>query len=83
MSETTGVPEISGIALFSEKKFTGHTLNKKESIIIQVIQKKTWKIYKLSYTWEKDGKSYPVTVELGQKFKKNGTFTERQDRCNL
>ena len=43
MSETTGTPEVSGVALFSEKVFTGHTLDNEESTIVQVLQKKTWK----------------------------------------
>ena len=77
MSETTDVPEISGIALFSEKIFTGHTLNKKESIIVQVIQKNPGKYSSFTYTWEKDGKSYPVTVELGR-YKKKWEFTESE-----
>ena len=75
MSETTGVPELSGLALFSEKKFTGHTLNKEESIIVQVIQKKPGKYTNFTYTWEKDGKSYPITVELGR-YKKKWKFTD-------
>ena len=57
MSETTGVPELSGLALFSEKKFTGHTLNDKESIIVQVIQKKTGKYTNFTYMREKDGEN--------------------------
>ena len=75
MSETTGVPEISGVALFSEKKFTGHTLNKEESIIVQVIQKKPGKYVNFTYTWEKDGKSYPITVVLGR-YKKKWEFSD-------
>ena len=64
MSETTGTPEVSGVALFSDKVFTGHTLDKKESTIVQVLQKKPGKYTMFTYMWEKDGKSYPITVEL-------------------
>ena len=45
MSETTGVPEISGIALFSEKNFTGHTLNRRGVHYRPSYSKKTWKVY--------------------------------------
>ena len=43
MSETAGIPEVAGVALFSGKDFTGHTLDKKESIIVQVLKKKPGK----------------------------------------
>lgn len=64
MSETTGTPELSGVALFSEKVFTGQTLKMEESIIVQVLQKKPGKNVSFTYMWKKDGKSYPITVEL-------------------
>ena len=64
MSEKTGTPEVSGMALFSDKVFTGHTLDKKESTIVQVLRKKPGKSVSFTYMWEKDGKSYPITVVL-------------------
>ena len=64
MSETTGAPELSGVALFSDKVFTGHTLDIEESTIVQVLQKKPGKYVSFTYMWEKDGKSYPITVVL-------------------
>lgn len=75
MSEATGLPELSGLALFSEKKFTGHTLNRKESIIVQVIQKKTGKYSNFTYMREKDGKTSPITVKLDRN-KKKWKFTD-------
>lgn len=63
MSETTGTAEVSGVALFSDKVFTGHTLEKKESIIVQILRKKSGKHPTFTYIWEKDGNSYPITVE--------------------
>ena len=63
MSEKTGMPEVSGVALFSEKVFTGHTLDEKESVIAQLLQKKPEKNVSFTYMWEKDGKSYPITAE--------------------
>ncbi|MHA6260866.1 Ger(x)C family spore germination protein [Sporosarcina sp. CAU 1771] len=64
MSEMTGTPEVSGVALFSGNVFTGHTLDKKESTIIQVLQKHLGKHTMFTYTWEKDGKSFPISVQL-------------------
>ena len=63
-------PEVSGVALFSDKVFTGHTLDKKESTIVQVLQKKPGKFTLFTYMWEKDGKSYPITVKLASYKKK-------------
>jgi spore germination protein KC len=65
MSETTGTPEVSGVALFSDKVFTGHTLDNEESTIVQVLYKKPGKYTLFTYMWEKDDKSYPITVSLG------------------
>ena len=59
-----GIPEVSGIALFSEKVFYGATLDKKESTIVQFLEKKPGKYSRFTYVWKKDGKSYPITVEL-------------------
>lgn len=70
MSEKTAMPEVSGVALFSDTVFTGHILDQKESKIIQILRKKTGKYTMFTYTWEKDGKSYPITVELASYKKK-------------
>ena len=70
MSEMDGVPEVSGIALFSDKVFTGHTLDKEESIIVQILKKKPGKYAMFTYMWEKDDITYPVTVELATYKKK-------------
>ena len=64
MSETTSTPEVSGVALFSNKVFTGHTLDSEESTIVQVLYKKPGKHTLFTYMWEKDDKSYPITVIL-------------------
>lgn len=70
MSETTGTPEVAGVALFSDKVFSGHTLDAKESKIIQILKKKRGKYSMFTYEWEKEDKTYPVTVELGRYNKK-------------
>lgn len=64
MSEVNGTPEVSGVALFSGKVFTGQTLDKEASTIVQVLRKKPGKFTLFTYMWEKDGKSYPITVGL-------------------
>jgi spore germination protein KC len=70
ISETSGKPEVSGIALFSDKFFTGHTLSKKESIIVQILKKKPGKYAFFTYLWKKDDKTYPITIELAAYKKK-------------
>lgn len=64
MSEKTGAPEVAGVALFSEKTFSGHTLNAKESTIVQVLKKKPGKYVIFTYEQRKEDKIYPVTVTL-------------------
>jgi len=69
MSEKNGTPEVFGVALFKDKVFTGHTLGKKQSTIVQVLRKKIGKHTMFTYPWEKDGKSSPITVQIST-FKK-------------
>lgn len=64
LSKETGFPEVSGVALFNRKEFSGHYLNLKESGILTILQKKGQKKHaQFSYEWEKDGIKYPITVE--------------------
>jgi len=70
MSETTGTPELSGVALFSDKVFTGHTLDREESTTIQILRNKPGRDAEFTYMWEKEGKSYPITVEIASYKKK-------------
>ncbi|NYF24721.1 Ger(x)C family spore germination protein [Sporosarcina sp. JAI121] len=70
MDEKTGIPKISGLALFSDKAYTGRTLDKEESIIVQVLQKKPGKYSMFTYIWKKEGEPYPLTVELARYKKK-------------
>lgn len=64
LSKETKFPEMSGVALFNKKEFTGEYLNLKESRILTMLQKKGQKKYaQFTYEWEKDGKKYPITVE--------------------
>ncbi|MGN7386495.1 Ger(x)C family spore germination protein [Sporosarcina sp. SAFN-015] len=64
MTERTGLPEVTGVALFSGKTFSGHTLNAKESTIVQVLKKKPGKYVLFTYEQKKGEKIYPVTVSL-------------------
>ncbi len=70
ISEMTGTPEVAGVALFSGKVFSGHVLDEKESIIVQVLKKKPGKFTVFTYEWEEEGVKYPVTVELDRYKKK-------------
>lgn len=72
-------PEVSGVALFSNRVFTGRTLDQEESKIVQVLQKKTGKYTLFNYMWEKDDKSYPITVELARYKKKWDIKDDRID----
>lgn len=75
ISKKTEMPEVSGVALFNEKVFSGHYLNLKESLILTILRKKGQKKYaQFSYEWEKDDVKYPITVEYsGRKRKWNIT----------
>ncbi|WP_252503326.1 Ger(x)C family spore germination protein [Sporosarcina sp. Marseille-Q4943] len=79
MSETTGTPGVVGIALFSDKVFTGRTLDAKESTIVQILKKKPSQYAMLTYEREKEGKMYPVTVAL-VKYKKKWDI--KDDKIN-
>ncbi|MCM3743144.1 Ger(x)C family spore germination protein [Sporosarcina luteola] len=70
MSEATGTPGVEGVALFSDKVFSGHTLNAKESTIIQILKKKPGKSAMFTYKWKKEDKDYPVTVTQNKVKKK-------------
>ena len=64
LSKETGFPEVSGVALFNRKEFSGHYLDLKESRILTILQKKGQKKYaQFTYEWEKDDVKYPITVE--------------------
>ena len=70
MSETTGAPGVEGVALFSDKVFSGHTLDAKESTIVQILKKKPGNYTMFTYVWEKEDKKYPITVGLVRYSKK-------------
>ncbi|WP_391209246.1 Ger(x)C family spore germination protein [Psychrobacillus sp. L4] len=60
MSKEGDIPELVGVALFSEKKFSGKTLNKDESIILQLMKKKKGKYPYLTFTH----KEIPITIKV-------------------
>ncbi|MBO0586360.1 Ger(x)C family spore germination protein [Sporosarcina sp. E16_8] len=64
IDKESGIPEIAGTALFSEKKFTGKTLDKKESIIFNLLRTKQGRYTRFSYMWKSGGKVSPLTVEV-------------------
>ncbi|HJF32594.1 MAG TPA: Ger(x)C family spore germination protein [Sporosarcina psychrophila] len=70
IAKETGFPEVFGTALFKDKVFSGHYLDRKESAILQGLQKKKNKYLQFIYIWEKDGVKYPITVEYVKSKKK-------------
>lgn len=64
LSKKTKQPEVSGVALFSGEKFSGHYLDLKDSRLLTALQKKGRKMNtQFTYEWQKEGKRYPITVE--------------------
>ncbi|MFC5603392.1 Ger(x)C family spore germination protein [Sporosarcina koreensis] len=57
-----GVPTIEGIALFSNKKFTGKVFKKQEAVLASVMKKKLGKYTRLSFDWKE--KNTPITIEV-------------------
>ncbi|QUW22382.1 Ger(x)C family spore germination protein [Sporosarcina sp. Marseille-Q4063] len=72
ISEHTKLPEVSGVALFSDRQFSGHYLDAKESLIMTLMMKKgkKKKYAQFTYLWEENGVEYPITVEHVKKKKK-------------
>ena len=64
IGKESGIPEIAGTALFNKREFTGETLDKKESILLNLLRKKQGKYTRLSYMWKSGGKESPLTVEV-------------------
>ena len=57
-----GLPSIDGIALFSNQKFTGTTLKKKEAVLASIMKKELGKYTRLSYEWEQ--KESVISIEI-------------------
>ncbi|WP_192797520.1 Ger(x)C family spore germination protein [Psychrobacillus glaciei] len=75
MSKEENIPELLGLALFSGKKFSGKTLNKDDSIVLQLMKKKKGKYPFLTFTH----KEVPLTIRvdnLQRKMKWDGTHIE-------
>ncbi|KXH81777.1 Ger(x)C family spore germination protein [Sporosarcina sp. HYO08] len=70
MSESGEIPELAGVALFSNKVFSGHTLDDKESLIVNILAKQPGKFTVFSYEWKQGNKTYPITVEIARYTKK-------------
>lgn len=70
MSEANGTAEVAGVALFSDNVYSGHTLNKKESIIVQVLRKEPGQFPLFTYPLVKEGKYSPITIQIATYKKK-------------
>lgn len=64
IGKETGVPEIAGTALFNKREYTGKTLDKKESVLLNLLSNKQGKYSRLSYMWKSDKGESPLTVEV-------------------
>ncbi|MEK3934522.1 Ger(x)C family spore germination protein [Sporosarcina sp. FSL W7-1349] len=59
-----GTPELKGLALFSNSRYTGETLSAKEAIMANLMRKETGKYARLSYMWKKGEKESPITIDV-------------------
>jgi len=59
-----GIPEIAGTALFNKREFTGETLGKKESVLLNLLRKKQGRYSRLSYIWKSGKVESPLAVEV-------------------
>ncbi|WP_186670507.1 Ger(x)C family spore germination protein [Sporosarcina sp. BP05] len=64
IEKESGIPEIAGTALFNKKEFTGETLDKKESILLNLLRKKKGSFARFSYIWKSGGEESPLTVQV-------------------
>ncbi|MFJ8064957.1 Ger(x)C family spore germination protein [Psychrobacillus sp. NPDC096426] len=72
MSNEGKMPELDGTALFSGKNFSGKTLNREESIVLQLMKNKKGKYTYLTFKYD----DIPVTIRVNsvqRKMKWNGT----------
>lgn len=82
ISNEGGVPELDGVALFSERKFSGKTLNREESIALQLLKGKKGKYTYLTFSYEKT----PITIRVDnvrRKMKWNGTELELEYKMKV
>ncbi|WHT47239.1 hypothetical protein QNH10_13505 [Sporosarcina thermotolerans] len=50
--DDSGIPTLDGIALFSNKKFTGQILRKQDAVLTGVMQSKLGKYTRVSFEWK-------------------------------
>jgi spore germination protein KC len=68
--DDNGIPSIEGIALFSNQKFTGETLKKKEAVLANVMKNKLGKYTQLSYEWGQEDSVMTIEIiNVGRKIK--------------
>ena len=79
IEEKSKKPEIAGVALFNGKKFTGKTLDMRESLILSLLKKKKGRYSRLVYYWKSGKDESPLAVEVIN-IKKKWKFTK--DKIN-
>ena len=78
MGKESGIPEIAGTALFNDKnEFTGEVLDRKESALLMLLQKKKGKYSRLDFLWKEGTKESPLSVNV-MKIKKDWKISANQ-----
>lgn len=62
--ETHGTPVAAGLALFNRRKFTGTTLNTKESLLLNLLAKGKSDIARMTFLYEENDKKSPLTIDI-------------------
>lgn len=79
IDEESGKAEIAGVALYSGNSFTGETLDKKETVILNILKKKLGRYTRLTYWWKSGESESPLTIEIIKVRKKWKVTKEKID----
>lgn len=78
MGKESGIPEIAGSALFNAKReFTGEVLDRKESALLMLLQKKKGKYARLDFLWKEGAKESPLSINI-MTIKKDWKISDNQ-----
>ncbi|AMX00432.1 Ger(x)C family spore germination protein [Rummeliibacillus stabekisii] len=75
-SSDKALPQLEGLALFNEKKYTGEYLTLRESTFATLLGYRKARIVELAYLWEKQGKNIPVAFDVIRFKKKKKVIQE-------
>ncbi|WP_318614477.1 Ger(x)C family spore germination protein [Sporosarcina sp. YIM B06819] len=78
MDEESGMPTIAGTALFNDQReFTGEVLDRKESAILMLLQKKKGKFSRLDFLWKEGAQESPLSINI-MAIKKDWKISDNQ-----